>query len=280
MEKPDPSALLVGCLKCWHPVWDSIKSSTQGDHKTLQFFSWVQTAPQKTEDPRADRQCSWTLTVTPRPRAQRWSAPSVQQRRNGYTNCGPAAVGHSASERKGALGQAATWINFKHRRRGWGRTERSRSAWLLSCRTFRRRQRQRQKAARQLPGLGRRRQGGHVAWVWASSKEETLWNQNSRTWRTCSVPWMVHFHVASRARWVMSDSLRPHGLYSLQASSILGIFQPRIMEWVAISSRPRDPTHVSCISCAGRRIPYCCTTWEAFVCDVTSPLTRASPPSE
>ena len=40
-----------------------------------------------------------------------------------------------------------------------------------------------------------------------------------------------------------------------------GIFQARILEWVAISySRqsfwPKDQTHVSCISCAGRRILY------------------------
>ena len=70
---------------------------------------------------------------------------------------------------------------------------------------------------------------------------------------------------------------RPLGLYSLPGSSALGIFQPRIMEWVAISSRPRDPT---CVSCAGRQIPYRCTTWEAFVCDRNSSLERASPRSE
>ena len=29
------------------------------------------------------------------------------------------------------------------------------------------------------------------------------------------------------------------------------------------SSQPRDPTHVYCISCIGRRILYPCITWEA-----------------
>ena len=29
------------------------------------------------------------------------------------------------------------------------------------------------------------------------------------------------------------------------------------------SSQPRDPTHVYCISCIGRRILYTCITWEA-----------------
>ena len=45
---------------------------------------------------------------------------------------------------------------------------------------------------------------------------------------------------------------------SLPGSSVHGIFQARILEWVAISfsrgpSWPRDRTRVSCISCIGRR---------------------------
>ena len=52
---------------------------------------------------------------------------------------------------------------------------------------------------------------------------------------------------------VMSDSLWPHGLYSLPGSSVHGIFQARILEWVAISfsrgsSQPRDWIWVSCIA--------------------------------
>ena len=48
---------------------------------------------------------------------------------------------------------------------------------------------------------------------------------------------------------------------SPSGSSIHGIFQARILEWVAISSsrgssRPRDQTHVSCVSCIGRQILY------------------------
>ena len=53
-------------------------------------------------------------------------------------------------------------------------------------------------------------------------------------------------------------------------SSVHGIFQSRILEWVAILfsrgwSRPRDWTRVSCVSCIGRRILYHCATWEAPV---------------
>ena len=50
--------------------------------------------------------------------------------------------------------------------------------------------------------------------------------------------------------------------------SVHGVFQVRILEWVAISYPrgsfwPRDPTHVSCVSCIGREILHHCATWEA-----------------
>ena len=48
---------------------------------------------------------------------------------------------------------------------------------------------------------------------------------------------------------------------TLPESSIHGIFQARILEWVAISfskrsSRPRDQTHVSYVSCIGKQVLY------------------------
>ena len=54
-------------------------------------------------------------------------------------------------------------------------------------------------------------------------------------------------------------------------SSVNGTLQARIPEWVAISfsrgsSRPRDRTRVSCVSCSGRWVLYCCATWEAQKC--------------
>ena len=44
-------------------------------------------------------------------------------------------------------------------------------------------------------------------------------------------------------------------------SSVHGIFQARILEWVAISfsrgsSHPRDQNHLSCISCIGWWVPW------------------------
>ena len=50
------------------------------------------------------------------------------------------------------------------------------------------------------------------------------------------------------SRSVVSDSLRSYGLCSLPGSSIHGILQARILDWVAmLSSRPRDRIHVSCL---------------------------------
>ena len=55
---------------------------------------------------------------------------------------------------------------------------------------------------------------------------------------------------------------------NLPVSSVLGIFQARILKWVAVpsskgSSRPRDQTRVSCGCCIGRQILYHGASWEA-----------------
>ena len=55
------------------------------------------------------------------------------------------------------------------------------------------------------------------------------------------------------SRSVMSYFLQSHGLYSLPGSSVHGILQARILEWVAMpssrgSSQPRDGTQVSCVA--------------------------------
>ena len=55
--------------------------------------------------------------------------------------------------------------------------------------------------------------------------------------------------------WTLYDPMD----YSPPGSFVPGIFQARILEWVAISffrgsPRPRDRTCVSCVSCIGRRI--------------------------
>ena len=60
---------------------------------------------------------------------------------------------------------------------------------------------------------------------------------------------------------VVSDSLRLPWTAALQASLFMEFSRQEILEWVAISfsrrsSRPRDQTCVSGISCFGRGIPY------------------------
>ena len=57
---------------------------------------------------------------------------------------------------------------------------------------------------------------------------------------------------------VMSDSLPDPMDYSLPGASVHGILQARRLEWVSISSsrgspQLRDRTHISYISCTGRR---------------------------
>ena len=56
---------------------------------------------------------------------------------------------------------------------------------------------------------------------------------------------------------------------SLPGSSVQGILQAGILEWVAISSsrgssRPRDLTYIPCVSCIGRWVLYHWATWEAL----------------
>ena len=68
---------------------------------------------------------------------------------------------------------------------------------------------------------------------------------------------------------VMSNSLWSSGCCP-RGSSVHGILQARILEWVVIpfsggSFWPRDRTHISCVSCLGRWILYHCPTWKASV---------------
>ena len=76
----------------------------------------------------------------------------------------------------------------------------------------------------------------------------------------CELPDVQAVFRKGRGKWkwkwsssVVSDFLRPGWLYSPPGSSIHGILQARVLEWVAISfsrgsSRPRDWTQVSHIA--------------------------------
>ena len=98
--------------------------------------------------------------------------------------------------------------------------------------------------------------------VYCCDKENTLWgimNHLSKGWWRSG---LMLDYLKVKVKWsrsVVSDSLWPHRR-SQPGSSIHGIFQARVLEWVAISfsresSWPRDWTQVSCI--VGR----CFTIW-------------------
>ena len=70
------------------------------------------------------------------------------------------------------------------------------------------------------------------------------------------LPSPVWFQVLTT--WLLCDPMDG----SPPGCSVHGILQARILEWVTISSsrgssRPRDRTHVFCVSCIGRRVLYC-----------------------
>ena len=88
--------------------------------------------------------------------------------------------------------------------------------------------------------------------------------------RTPWTVWKGWYHIPSLMLGctfsLISDSCDPIDC-SLPGSSVPGILQARIVEWVAISfsrgsSQPRDQTHVSYI---GRRILYHWPTWEYYL---------------
>ena len=98
----------------------------------------------------------------------------------------------------------------------------------------------------------------------------------SRTWRRdwttapATTPsrstrkWQDFFFLVTRSYSVVSSVLSPVWLCDLMdcsppGSSVYGIFQAWILEWVAIpysrgSSRSRDPTWVSLVSCIGKHV--------------------------
>ena len=97
---------------------------------------------------------------------------------------------------------------------------------------------------------------------------------NLSTWNLFCVRGLVNW-----SRSVVSNSLRPHDC-SPPGFSIHGIFQARILEWVAISfsrgsSQPRNRTQVSCI--AGRCFNPLSHPWSPRIVEwVAIPFSRGS----
>ena len=100
-------------------------------------------------------------------------------------------------------------------------------------------------------GAGNRRWDG---WMASSTQWTWVWVNPGRWWRTrkCFNPWVAKSQTRL-SNWTITMYYIAH-----QAPSVHGIFQERILEWVAISfsngsSWPRDQT---CVSCIDRWIIY------------------------
>ena len=96
-------------------------------------------------------------------------------------------------------------------------------------------------------------------------KHRILFSSSSRF--TGLIFWTNEYYL--HACSVASDSLQPQDC-SPPVSSVHGISQPIILEWVAISSsrgssQPRDQTCVSYVSWIGRQVLNHWATWEARV---------------
>ena len=72
-------------------------------------------------------------------------------------------------------------------------------------------------------------------------------------------------------------------LFETPWSSVHGIFQARILDWFGISfsrisSRPKDQTCVSCISCIGKQLLYHCATWGALYFTMETQILKKQSP--
>ena len=114
-------------------------------------------------------------------------------------------------------------------------------------------------------------------WKWIHS--QLLWECIPRPW--APVPKQSTMQLTSSCTTCMhSQSLSCPTLCnpmdcSPPVSSVHGIFQTRILEWVAISyfrgsSRSKAWTHFSCVSCLGRRIPAAVKSFKGLT-EVLSP---------
>ena len=87
----------------------------------------------------------------------------------------------------------------------------------------------------------------------------------------CAGPWIDAVHVCFLSRiWLLSDPMD----CNLSGSSVHGISQERVPEWLALffsrlSSQLRNRTHISCVFCRGKQILYC---WAPCIDDVKSAL--------
>ena len=101
------------------------------------------------------------------------------------------------------------------------------------------------------PGIGNGNPLQYFAWRTPRTQEPG----KSRTWAHTHTWIHVYSHVCRHL------TLCGPMDYRLPVSSVHGVLQARILEWISMpssraSSRPRDQTCISCISCTGRQVLY------------------------
>jgi len=94
---------------------------------------------------------------------------------------------------------------------------------------------------------------GEIAWKYFAAKEGRKKEEYQRPRKQQNSACLLNCSD-------MSDSLLPHGLQRVSmefSRQEVDISHSRGSSWF------REWTHISCVSCIGRRILYYCTTWEA-----------------
>ena len=101
-----------------------------------------------------------------------------------------------------------------------------------------------------------------MTWVWTSSRS---WWWTGKPGLLQSIGSQSQTQLSSWTEQDVNDyclTLWDPMDWSPPGSSVHGIFQAGILEWVAISFS-RDQTWISCVCCSGRWILYRCAAWKA-----------------
>ena len=113
-------------------------------------------------------------------------------------------------------------------------------------------------------------------WLVSTLRALTLLNSYKHLFLFASLTWLILYYAC-----VCQSSLilRNPMDWSPPGSSVHGIFQAKILEWIAIyysrvSSLLSDWTHISCVSCIGRWVLYHCAIWEAHFIPYHLPLSQ------